>query len=268
VAGIEFVPVVGDLMASRWAYEAMAVYQFKNNSYEFLYYDLEMTEAEADFKAAYIQPHLKEKVRWLSENGSVDSLQQTRNEYLHLLRGYLTREEYREGLPDFIMNPADGVIEASDLAALDNYLDMYQNHYRTIFNDAVAEKEKKAYFYENNYEDYDLNLYKNAYFNESLADLVTNATETERLIEYNGELIQQVNAVFHKPEASDNPLNYRAHFFAPVKYFMGNYIDTFWFNVIVIWLMAGILYLALYFEWFRKGIEGIGKISIYGKKGA
>jgi hypothetical protein len=28
------VPLVADMMASRWAYEALAVYQFKNNSYE------------------------------------------------------------------------------------------------------------------------------------------------------------------------------------------------------------------------------------------
>ncbi len=260
------VPVVADLMASRWAYEAMAVYQFKNNSYEYLYYDLEMKEADSDFKAAYIQPHLKEKVQWLKENAQVDSLESERIQIFKLLHTYLQKEEFNEGVPEKLLVNVPRSLTNEELEALDVYLDAYQKHYRTLFNDAVAEKEKKAYFFEKNYEDYDLNLYKNAYFNESLADLVTNATETDRLMEYNGELIQQVNAVFHEPEASSNPLNYRAHFFAPVKYFMGNYIDTFWFNVIVIWLMSALLYLALYFEWFRKGIEGVGNISIYGKK--
>ncbi len=261
------VPVVADLMASRWAYEAMAVHQFKNNSYEYLYYDLELTEAEADFKAAYIQPHLAEKVRWLRDNAAVDSLARERREITRMLHNFIAREEFTEGLPDKIQSGIPKNLESADLDALDAYLEKYQQHYRQQFNEAVEEKEKKAYFYENNYQDYDLNIYKNAYFNESLADLVTNATETDRLIEYDGELIQQVNAIFHTPEASDNPLNYRAHFFAPVKYFMGNYIDTFWFNLIVIWLMSVLLYVTLYFEWFRKGLEAMGKISIYGKKG-
>jgi ABC-type multidrug transport system ATPase subunit len=260
------VPVIADLMASRWAYEAMAVYQFKNNGYEYLYYDLEMTEAESDFKAAYIQPHLVDKVQWLRENGSIDSLKRDRDQTIKLLHGYLTKEEYKEGLPPALTASLPETLTEEDLAALDTYLEGYKNHYRTMFNDAVEEKEKKAYFFEKTYEEYDLNLYKNAYFNESLADLVTNATETDRLIEYNGELIQQVNAVFHTPKPGSNPLNYRAHFFAPVKYFMGNYIDTFWFNVIVIWAMSVLLYLALYFEWLRKIIEGVGNISFYEKK--
>src|SRR6188768_2630074 len=44
------VPIVADMMASRWAYEAMATYQFKNNEYEAPYYDYEKSESQADFK--------------------------------------------------------------------------------------------------------------------------------------------------------------------------------------------------------------------------
>ena len=38
------VPLIADMMASRWAYEAMAVHQFKSNNFEYLYYDLEQKE--------------------------------------------------------------------------------------------------------------------------------------------------------------------------------------------------------------------------------
>ena len=34
----EYVPVIGDLMPSRWAFEALAVNQFKNNRYEKEYF--------------------------------------------------------------------------------------------------------------------------------------------------------------------------------------------------------------------------------------
>ena len=55
------VPIVADFMASRWAYEAMAVYQFKNNSFEDSYFDFDKYESQADFKAAYNAEELKRK---------------------------------------------------------------------------------------------------------------------------------------------------------------------------------------------------------------
>ena len=69
-----------------------------------------------------------------------------------------------------------------------------------------------------------------------------------------------------KPEKPSNPLNYRAQFFAPVKYFAGNYIDTYWFNVVVIWLMSMVLYATLYTELLRKLMKYFGNLSFSAKK--
>ena len=121
-----------------------------------------------------------------------------------------------------------------------------------------------VFFQTNDAYDYDLNEYKNKYFNESLSDLVKNVTESDRIIEYNGELIQQFNAVFNDPEPNGF-LDYRTHFFAPKKYFLGIWFDTFYFNIIVIWLMTVVLYAALYFELLGKGLSALGKIKIGGK---
>ena len=60
------VPIVADMMASRWAYEAMAVHQFKHNAYEEPYYNLEKQEAQADFSAAYWVEELKKKRQYVS----------------------------------------------------------------------------------------------------------------------------------------------------------------------------------------------------------
>jgi hypothetical protein len=40
---------------------------------------------------------------------------------------------------------------------------------------------------------------KNKYFNESLADLVRNVSAKERISEYQGALIQNINPVFQPP---------------------------------------------------------------------
>src|SRR5690606_41308130 len=60
------VPVVADMMASRWAYEAMAVYKFRNNSFEKNYYVLEKIEAQADFKSSYLVKELYSKRKFIA----------------------------------------------------------------------------------------------------------------------------------------------------------------------------------------------------------
>ena len=103
---------------------------------------------------------------------------------------------------------------------------------------------------------------KDNHYNESLADLVRNLTVKERVIEFNGKLLQLVDPVFNDPKNPKNLLDYRTHFFAPKKHLFGIYFDTYWFNLSVIWLMTIILYVTLYFELLKKGIasfEEVGK---------
>jgi hypothetical protein len=263
------VPVIADLMASRWAYEAMAVYQFKNNAFEYLYYDLEQEESQSDFKAAYIQPKLMEKLRYIRENytNSTDSIQGEVLTAMTIVRNEMAHEPFRENL-DPVWFEGEGMpeISAAQFSAFEEFLTAYKKYYQTEYNATVAEREKKVYFYETNYDGYNLNEYKNEYYNESLSDLVTNANELDRIIEYHGRLLQLINPVFNVPEIPGNMFNYRTHFFAPQKYFAGRYFETYWFNVLVIWLMSVILYITLYTELLRKFINWLGNISFSAKK--
>ena len=106
---------------------------------------------------------------------------------------------------------------------------------------------------------YSLNELKNRYYNESLADLVKNVSEKDRIIEYEGKLYQQINPIFVDPRPA-GPLDYRAHFFAPQKNLFGKMVSTFLFNNIVIWLMTILLYFTLYFEWLRKLISSFDRM--------
>ena len=60
--------------------------------------------------------------------------------------------------------------------------------------------------------------------------------------------------------------DYRTHFYAPKKYFMGNLYDTFWFNIIVIWLGCLFLYITLYFESLKWLIDIGEKFNMFKKK--
>jgi len=92
-----------------------------------------------------------------------------------------------------------------------------------------------------------LQLRRNHY-NEKLADFVTNSEEMNRIIEYEGELVQKIDPVFKDPEY---PF-IKAHFYAPRKQLFGKYYPTFWVNMLVIWAMILLLYAALSRRWLRR----------------
>jgi hypothetical protein len=130
----------------------------------------------------------------------------------------------------------------------------------------VATREKMIFQMENKKgESFKVNDAKNKYFNESLADLVRNIDEKDRILEFRGELLQQINPIFVSPKPK-SALDYRTHFFAPEKNLFGLRVPTFTFNLLVIWLMSIILYVTLYFEWLRKFVNLFDKASPMIKK--
>ena len=81
-------------------------------------------------------------------------------------------------------------------------------------------------------------------------------------MESDGELIQRMDPIYLEP-SSDSFL--RAHFYAPKKSIFGQYFDTYWVNMSVIWFMTITLIIALYFDLLKKLIDSaeniIAKIS-------
>ncbi|MGC3945094.1 MAG: hypothetical protein QM762_11365 [Chryseolinea sp.] len=104
------------------------------------------------------------------------------------------------------------------------------------------------------------NLFKESYHNDAIADLVKNTTETHRIVESEGRLVQKIYPVYKDPEP-DHPIDFNAQFYMPAKHFLNRNIDTFFFNTAVIWTMSITLILTLYFDVLRKIIDGIGRLS-------
>ncbi|MBA4058777.1 MAG: ABC transporter, partial [Marivirga sp.] len=138
---------------------------------------------------------------------------------------------------------------------VEDFFASYKKFYQDAYNKAVASREAVIFKMENEKgTNYNINAYKNRYYNESLADLVKNVSEKERIIEHDGQLFQQINPIFLDPKPN-GLLDYRAHFFAPQKNLFGAPVSTFLFNNIIIWIMTVMLYITLYFELLRKLIN-------------
>jgi hypothetical protein len=265
------VPLLADMMASRWAYEAMAVYQFKNNKYEAPYYTYEKVESQSDFNSSFLIDELNKRRKFIGENiaDKNDSVRYIMSHHLEIIQNTLRSEPfYKKGLEELKIE-TDWTLENFTPefdGKLENYLNGFRKFYQDAYNRAVAEREKKILDRETAPgSDYKLNDFKNQYHNESLADVVTNISEKERIIEFNGRLFQQINPIFVDPRP-EGVFDYRAHFFAPKKYLFGVPVETYWFNVLVIWIMTLFLYITLYFELLRKLVDSFdsvpGKVNL------
>ena len=258
------VPIVADIMASRWIYEGVAVRQFKTNEFEAKFYDLEKTEFQADFRSSYWIKEVKNQLNYAIEYADSENQEVTAKVNRHLV---LIKNELIEEASAGVVSDIDLIIaldpekfNTQTGLVIRKYLDDLAQRYLKEYNQIVQKKEMLIYGFENQL-GYDLSALKNRHYNEGLADLVRNLNTKERITEFNGRLLQMIDPVFNDPKNPKNLLDYRAHFFAPKKHFLGVYFETYWFNLAIVWLMTTILYIALYFEWLKKGIAGLESVS-------
>jgi len=256
------VPFIGNVMASRWAYEALAVHQFKENEYNQEFYEFEKDKKYYIWKKDYWLKELTNKVRKCEksiatlENGEeLDCLYE-----LEVIRNELRKESKKIPGYDFdTSNLLASTVTPESLAEVKSSLSDLKDFYLRKYSSANIKKENRlAEIIElNGGKDAYLAL-RDSYSNMSLEDFVTNSNDLNPLVEYNQELIQKSNPVYLTPV---NKGFFGAHFYAPSKDFFGYQINTFLANTLVIWLMILGLSLLLFFDGLRKVLEKISELT-------
>src|SRR6201993_104504 len=267
------VPWVGEVMTSRWAYEALAVNQFKANEYEKLFYKYDKAISEADYKKNYWADKMVAKISKIeSELGDVKKNNEVEKD-LELLRNELSKEYAKHNTLTRFNNFDNlylGKVNTGITSALRDYLQTaapgtLKQFY--INRDKLARDKRNEIIEKHNKTPQDKAAFQTLgsdYDNETLDNQLRNANDLgEKCLEKDGQFIQRTDPIFLKPEN-----NYgRAHFFAPQKKLFGNFYPTFWFNICVIWGMCLTMMITLYFDLLKKFLDGIEKLfSMIGKK--
>jgi hypothetical protein len=81
-------------------------------------------------------------------------------------------------------------------------------------------------------------------------------TQEERIINIDNSLFQVSDNIFF---VDNNESIFNSHLYAPFKRIVNHLYDTFWSNLLVIWLMTITLCLTLYFNFFARIIKLTGK---------
>ena len=262
IGNVEGVPMIAEFVPSRWAYEALMVNQFKNNKFEKNFFFLEQKESTSDFKQFYYIPKLKEKLnnlnKYIKNKKPIDEL--FKNNLL-LLKNEITKELKQIKRVEFdeidLLTAEHFNLKVSKKT--NDYLQRLKIYYRKIFKVYHKKKEKKINYIVDNKTDEYIQFQKD-YHNESVEDWVRKIYQKNKILEYDNQLIQQSNPIYLDPN-TDNMFNFRTHFFAPKKFFMGYFFETLNFNVLFIWLISLMLYITLYFEHLKRLISKLEKIS-------
>lgn len=259
------VPLVGDLMASRWAFEASMVTQFKDNKFEKEFYIYDKVMANCDFQKVYLIPELETKLGFTLQNyRSTDPVvRDIVIKDLHVIRYELAQELMVVGPDKFARMDELSISKFSPslYEEVSVFLESLKRFYTNRYNAADRAKEKIIREKTRTPEDEKaFETYRETYHNDAITDAVKNLAETHRIIEKDGKLVQKIYPVYKDPDP-EHLVDFDAQFYMPSKHFLRSNVDTFWFNTGVIWSMTFVLALTLYFDVLRRIIDGFGDLS-------
>ncbi len=258
------VPVIGDVMTSRWAYEALAVYQFKDNKFQRNFFAIEKLRSNASYHLDIVST-LQVKL-----NDAHYSIQKKLNPD-HTARNLnLIRRELGNLVKQAMVKPFDdldritpGQFDQDVYQDLSNYLEEVKSQFVVIMDEADREKDEKSAELIKALGGREAFLkLQDDYTNDRLTELVQNKKEIRSMIEIDDRLIRKKTPIYMEPLSRYG----KAHFYASVKKLGSLSIDTYRFNFVVIWISSLVFYITLVFDVLGRIINWAETVKLRRKK--
>ena len=252
IASQEFVPFVGDLMTSRWAYEALAVDQFVNNKYNKNVYFIDQKISEYNFIYNGIIPEIDNISTYINNNiGKADEKNTVKNKLL-LIKNELEKLQNKSKQECLVLSKINYEDWDSEVSTQTRaYLSKVKSMYTKLRFKLADKKDLKIRDLQKQLGgNQALRQLKSENSNISLNDLLTNKKEFNTVYVEESKLVQKSDPIYNLP---DNTLG-RAQLYAPYKRLGSFYIPTFLFNIIFIWTTILMLYLTLRLDLLKRAL--------------
>ncbi|MFV0290101.1 MAG: ATP-binding cassette domain-containing protein [Mangrovibacterium sp.] len=260
ISNPDHTPMIGDAMAARWSYEALAVHYFANNDYEKIFFDDEIAKNKWSFSTFYQVPEVRKTLQVFNK-----SLVSKSEEQIMLLKpilitslhdlnkDYPMSERLNEHLQKFELGEVNHLPDEDFML----YLTDAQEEFKLKYNDANNRLEAS---YNRLLHDFDgdkraLEKFKEKYTNEKLSIFTRNQYSAKKINISKGHIRQADESILRMPLES----NGRAHFYAPYKVIGEKEMPTLWFNVMTLWILTALLSVLLYFDVLRRVINSVQK---------
>jgi len=255
-----YVPVVGDIMVTRWAYEALCVEQFKSNKFEKPFFRYDMESSQTDWYASFLIPTLKVKINECLASGKDLQFKEYTENNLHKINLHINElaslTGYKPG------NWVSGLNYDRFNEFTGNEARLYLDSLRTIFRvkNRTISLMRDSLFKKisDQMGDEKFVQMREEVYNESLSNFVLNRLSTNKIYDADDRLIQKADPIFMKPGSKYG----RAHFYAPFKQLGNIKISTLVFNTLVIWLMIFTLFVTLYHNILKRFIQFLESLKL------
>lgn len=260
VSTVDGVPVIGDLMVSRWGFEATLVSQFKNNRYNKVFYEVDRNISNAAYKKLYLIPHLESKLSFCINNLSQKRTEK-KDEFisaLEILKNEISNELEIVGADKYerLERLTIQRFDSTQYERTAIFLTSLKKTYVNLYNSANQKKNELLSTYADSEEGIDqLSALKSKHHNKSIESIVTNRGTAARLVEVDNNIIRKIDPIYYTEDDADHIFDLRSKFFAPQKYLYGIPHDTLNFNLAVIWTFSIILYFTLYIDLLKRTLS-------------
>jgi hypothetical protein len=252
ISNDKYVPLVGDMMISRWAYEALAVSQFKDNDYTKFFYEVDKERSENNYYSSIYAPVLLSQINELQHDYNLQAINDKSFRRMELVGNEFKKlkDKFGDKVPELgrysngikQIDPQTIVSLKQCLANLQKYL--WMNYDRlSIKKDSIYHSLLGHYKTTEN-----IVALRHNNENKALSDLVLNKSGVAQSKIVGTEIVQLKDPAYMDPTSSYG----KAHFYAPTKNVLWYSIDTKWFNVGIIWLFTILGFIALHNNWLLR----------------
>ncbi len=235
------VPVIGDLIPSRWSYEALAVTSFTDNEYEAHFFDIDKEKYETQYYNMGLLYELQSQ------------LETMKSEYIRKLKVDPKHiEVIRTNLPLVTaycgMKPYNGDESYESLYA---YMHEAEKHLSQLSNKLTLQGDKRMASLLHTIGREGVQDLKRDNYNLKLEDCVIGADQQRTLDVIDNYVVPRTGIIFLTPQSHCG----RAPFYSSEKIIGSWHIKTLWFNMAVLLLMSIIVILLLIYNVINRIIK-------------
>ena len=225
------VPLIGDIIPSRWSYEALAVTSFTDNQYEKNFFETDKEKYETQFYNVGFLYELQSQLKTMQDEQIHGK--EVKPEHIEIIRTNLPI------ITEFCgMEPYQGDYSYE---SLDKYMNEAENILAKRSNQITlkADAQISSFIRENGKESL-LQLKRNNY-NLKLEDCVVGADQKRMLDVVDNHIVPRTGLIFLTPQ---NQMG-RAPFYSSEKIIGSWHVKTLWFNMTILLLMSVIMIILL-----------------------
>ena len=239
------VPLIGDIIPSRWSYEALAVTSFTDNPYEAQFFENDKEKYETQFYNMGFLYELQSQLETMKSEQ--DKGEEVKPLHMEVIRKNLPRITAYCGMQPYQGDDSYGSLKAY-MTEAENILSKRSNEMSLKINAHVSS------FIRQNGKEALLDLKRN-HFNTKLEDCVIGADQ-QRMVEVVEDcIVPRTGLVFLTPQSKVG----RAPFYSSEKIVGPWHVKTLWFNIAVLLLMSIIMTVLLLTDtpgrWIRKNSQ-------------